>query len=190
MPKTRTAGELSPRQREELLAALQDRFENHMSRHKGVAWADVQARLEGSPAKLWSLHEMERSGGEPDVIGRDRKSGAYLFCDCAAESPKGRRSVCYDREALESRKEHRPADSALDMAAAMGIELLTEEEYRELQKLGDFDTKTSSWLATPPDVRQLGGAIFGDRRYGRVFVYHNGAQSYYAARAFRGLLRV
>jgi hypothetical protein len=169
---------------------LQTRFEKHMSRHKGVAWADVQARLEGDPGKLASLQEMERTGGEPDVVGRDKATGQYLFYDCAAESPAGRRSVCYDREALDSRKEHKPANSAMDMAGEMGIELLTEEEYRALQKLGEFDLKTSSWIATPESIRKLGGALFCDRRYDQVFVYHNGASSYYAARGFRGSLRV
>ncbi len=161
-----------------------------MSRHKGLKWAQVEAKLEANPAKLWSLQEMERTGGEPDVVGHDKKSGEFMFCDCSAESPAGRRSVCYDRAALESRKEHQPKTSAMDMAAAMGIELLTEAEYRQLQELGAFDTKTSSWLQTPSDIRKLGGALFGDFRYGHVFVYHNGAQSYYAARAFRGSLRV
>jgi len=186
----RTGQSLSAAQRRELLATLQERFEKNMGRHEGLEWADVEARLEAHPAKLRSLHEMERSGGEPDVVGRDRKTGEYVFFDCSAESPAGRRSVCYDREALESRKEHKPKESAMEMAAAMGIELLTEEEYRELQALGEFDLKTSSWLKTPADVRQLGGALYGDRRYGRVFVYHNGAPSYYAARGFRGALRV
>lgn len=181
---------LALRQREELLKALKARFEKHMHRHKGVEWAKVQARLDARPDKLRSLHEMERTGGEPDVVGHDKKTGEYVFFDCSAETPKGRRSLCYDREGLESRKEHKPADSALDMAAAMGIELLTEEQYRELQTLGEFDTKTSSWLKTPAEIRRLGGAIFGDRRYDRVFVYHNSAPSYYAARAFRGSLRV
>lgn len=180
---------LNAKQREELLATLQARFEQNMRRHEGMEWAEVRARLEARPEKLWSLNEMERTGGEPDVIGHDRKTGEYLFCDCSAESPKGRRSICYDREALESRKEARPANNAVDMAAAMGVELLTEAQYRELQELGEFDTKTSSWVQTPPDVRKLGGALFCDRRYGRVFLYHNGAQSYYAARGFRGLLR-
>jgi hypothetical protein len=161
-----------------------------MNRHKGLQWANVQAKLETNTEKLWSLNEMERTGGEPDVVGRDTKTGEYIFYDCSAESPKGRRSVCYDREGLESRKEHRPKNNAMDMAAAMGIEILTEGQYRELQKLGDFDTKTSSWLKTPSEIRELGGAIFADRRYGNVFVYHNGAQSYYAGRAFRGSLRV
>jgi hypothetical protein len=181
---------LSPRQHEELLRALKARFEKNTNRHKGLEWAKVQAKLQASIEKLWSLNEMERTGGEPDVVGHDKKTGEYIFYDCSAESPKGRRSVCYDREALESRKEHKPEDNAIDMAAAMGIELLTEEQYRELQKLGDFDTKTSSWVKTPSDIRKLGGAIFCDRRYDTVFVYHNGAESYYAARAFRGSLRV
>jgi hypothetical protein len=180
----------SPRQGGDLLETLKARFEEHMGRHQGLEWAKVRARLEASPDKLRSLKEMERTGGEPDVVGHDPRTGDYLFCDCSAESPSERRSVCYDREGLESRKEHRPANSATDMAAAMGVELLTEEEYRELQKLGPFDTKTSSWLKTPADIRKLGGAIFGDCRFGRVFVYHNGAQSYYGARAFRGSLRV
>jgi hypothetical protein len=181
---------LSPQQREELLGALKSRFEKNMTRHKGLEWAKVQAKLEAHPEKLSSLHEMERTGGEPDVVGHDKKTGEYLFCDCSAESPKGRRSICYDREALDSRKEHKPENSAVNMAAAMGIELLTEEQYRELQQLGNFDTKTSSWVKTPSDIRKLGGALFCDRRYGHVFVYHNGAESYYAARAFRGSLRV
>ncbi len=181
---------LAPELRKELLGALQARFEKNMNRHKGLAWAQVQGKLEADAEKLWSLHEMERTGGEPDVVGRDEKTGGYIFYDCSAESPKGRRSLCYDREALESRKEHKPKDSAMDMAAAMGIELLTEEQYRELQKLGNFDTKTSSWVKTPSDIRTLGGALFCDRRYDTVFVYHNGAESYYAARAFRGSLRV
>ena len=182
--------ELSPEQREELLSALEARFEKNTNRHEGLAWAKVQAKLEANAEKLWSLHEMERTGGEPDVVGHDKQTGGYIFYDCSAESPKGRRSVCYDREGLESRKEHRPENSAVDMAAAMGIELLTEEQYRELQQLGEFDTKTSSWLQTPAAIRKLGGAIFADFRYGHVFVYHNGAHSYYAARAFRGSLRV
>ena len=182
--------ELSREQGEKLLSALQARFEKNMNRHKGLEWAQVQAKLEANAEKLWSLSEMERTGGEPDVVGHDKKTGEYIFYDCSAESPKGRRSVCYDREALESRKEHKPEDNAIDMAAAMGIELLTEEQYRELQKLGNFDTKTSSWVKTPSDIRKLGGALFCDRRYGHVFVYHNGAESYYAARAFRGSLRV
>jgi hypothetical protein len=182
--------ELSPEQHEELLEALKDRFAKNMSRHQGLEWTSVRAKLETHPDKLWSLHEMERTGGEPDVVGQDKTSGEYLFYDCAAESPNGRRSVCYDREGLQSRKEHKPENNAVDMAAAMGLELLTEEEYRELQKLGPFDTKTSSWLKTPTEIRKLGGALFGDFRYGQVFVYHNGAQSYYAARAFRGRLKV
>ena len=182
--------ELSPEQREELLKALKVRFEKNINRHKDLEWAKVQARLEANPEKLWSLNEMERTGGEPDVVGYDKKTGEYIFYDCSAESPKGRRSVCYDREGLESRKEHKPENNAIDMAAAMGIELLTEGQYRELQKLGNFDTKTSSWVKTPSDIRKLGGALFCDRRYGNVFVYHNGAESYYAARGFRGSLRV
>ncbi len=182
--------ELSPKQRAELVSILKARFEKTMNRHKGLEWAKVEARLEASPGKLWSLNEMERTGGEPDVVGHDKKTGEYIFYDCSAETPKGRTSVCYDREGLESRKEHRPDNTAMDMAAAMGIELLTEEEYLELQTLGDFDTKTSSWVKTPADIRKLGGALYGDRRYGRVFVGHNGAQSYYAARAFRCSLRV
>ena len=181
---------LSPEQRKELLRALKARFEKNMNRHKGLEWARVQAKLEANTEKLWSLNEMERSGGEPDVVGFDKKTGEYIFYDCSAESPKGRRSFCYDGEALQSRKEHKPENNAIDMAAAMGIELLTEEQYRELQQLGNFDAKTSSWVKTPSDIRKLGGAIFCDRRYGHVFVYHNGAESYYAARAFRGSLRV
>jgi hypothetical protein len=177
-------------QSEQLLKALQTRFEENKDRHKGMDWAQVRTKLESNPKKMRSLHEMERTGGEPDVVGLDRKTGEYIFYDCSAESPKGRRSVCYDREALDSRKEHKPADSATDMAAAMGIELLTEEQYRQLQKLGNFDTKTSSWVQTPADIRKLGGALFCDRRYDTVFLYHNGAESYYAARAFRGALRV
>lgn len=181
---------MKAQQRDELFKALKTRFEKNMNRHKGIEWAQVQARLEANAEKLRSLHEMERTGGEPDVVGHDKGTGEYIFYDCSAESPKGRRSVCYDREALESRKEHQPENNAIDMAAAMGIELLTEEQYRELQKLEDFDTKTSSWVKTPSDIRELGGALFCDRRYGHVFVYHNGAQSYYAARGFRGSLRV
>ena len=182
--------DLSPKQREELLKTLRARFEKNMNRHEGLAWAKVQARLEANAGKLWSLHEMESTGGEPDVVGHDKRSGEYVFYDCAAESPKNRRSLCYDREALEERKEFKPKNSAVGMAEAMGLELLTEEEYRELQKLGEFDTKTSSWVKTPAEIRKLGGALFCDRRFGRVFVYHNGAQSYYAGRAFRGSLRV
>jgi Protein of unknown function (DUF4256) len=181
---------LSSERRDELLRALKARFEKTMNRHKGLEWDRVQARLEANTSKLWSLIEMERTGGEPDVAGHDQKTGEYIFYDCSAESPKGRRSVCYDREALEGRKEHKPENNAIDMAAAMGIELLTEEQYRELQQLGGFDTKTSSWVKTPSDIRKLGGALFCDRRYNTVFVYHNGAESYYAARAFRGSLRV
>ena len=184
------ARELSPKQRDELMRTLKARFEKHMSRHKGHAWPNVEARLDANPDKLWSLQQMEITGGEPDVVGLDRKTGEYVFFDCAAESPKGRRSVCYDREALEARKEHKPKDSAMAMAAAMGIEMLSEEQYRELQTLGEFDTKTSSWITTPASIRKLGGAIFCDRRYDHVFTYHNGAESYYAARAFRGVLRV
>ena len=182
--------ELSPSQRGELFRVLKARFEKNMSRHKGLDWAKVQAKLETNTEKLWSLNEMEITGGEPDVVGYDKKTGEYIFYDCSAESPKDRRSLCYDCEALEARKEHKPEDNALDMAEALGIELLTEEQYRELQKLGNFDTKTSSWVATPPAIRKLGGAIFCDRRYDTVFVYHNGAESYYAARGFRGSLRV
>ena len=182
--------ELSTKHREELLNTLKARFEKNINRHKGLEWAKVQAKLEANTEKLWSLNEMERTGGEPDVVGHDKKTGEYIFYDCSPESPKGRRSVCYDREALESRKEHKPEDNAIDMAAAIGIELLTEEQYRELQKLGNFDSKTSSWVKTPADIRKLGGALFCDRRYNTVFVYHNGAESYYAARGFRGSLRV
>ena len=182
--------QLSSEQRKELLGALQERFEKNLSRHKGLDWAKVQARLEASPEKLWSLNEMERTGGEPDVVGHDKKSGEYIFFDCSAQSPKGRVSFCYDREALDSRKEHKPKNSVMDLAAAMGIELFTEEEYFELQKLGEFDTKSSSWLKTPAEIRELGGAIYGDRRYGRVFIGHNGAESYYGGRAFRGSLKV
>jgi len=181
---------LSKKQREEILRALAARFEKNMNRHKGLAWSEVQAKLEANAEKLWSLHEMERTGGEPDVVGHDKKTGEYIFYDCSEESPKGRRSICYDREALDARKENKPKDNAVGMAAAMGVELLTEEQYRELQKLGDFDTKTSSWVKTPSAVRKLGGALFCDRRFDTVFVYHNGAESYYAARGFRGWLRV
>jgi hypothetical protein len=182
--------EMSPEQREELLRALKARFEKNMNRHKNLDWAKVHAKLEANTEKLWSLNEMERTGGEPDVVGHDKKTGEYIFYDCSAESPKGRRSVCYDREGQESRKEHKPENNAIDMAAAMGTELLTEEQYRELQKLGNFDTKTSSWVKTPSDIRKLGGALFADRRYNTIFVYHNSAPSYYAARGFRGSLRV
>jgi len=181
--------ELAPEQHEVLLSALKARFEKNMNRHKDLEWHKVQAKLESNPEKLWSLNEMERTGGEPDVVGHDKTTGEYIFFDCSAESPKGRRSLCYDGEALESRKQHKPDNNAVDMAAAMGIELLTEEQYRELQKHGNFDTKTSSWVQTPADIRKLGGAIFADYRYGHVFVYHNGAESYYAARGFRGSLR-
>ncbi len=182
--------ELLPADREELLSALKTRFKENMGRHKGLEWAKVQAKLEANTNKLWSLSEMERTGGEPDVVGFDKKTSRFIFYDCSAESPKGRRSLCYDRAAWESRKEHKPKNNAIDMAAAMGIELLTEEQYRELQKLGNFDSKTSSWLTTPSEIRKLGGAIFADYRVGRVFVYHNGAESYYGGRAFRGSLRV
>jgi hypothetical protein len=185
-----TKKELATRQREELLKGLKARFEKNMGRHKGVEWSKVQARLEANPEKLWSLNAMESTGGEPDVVGHDKKTGEYIFYDCAPESPNGRRSLCYDGEALAARKEHKPENSAVDLATEMGVELLTEEEYRALQKLGKFDTKTSSWLKTPPAIRKLGGAIFADYRYGTVFVYHNGVQSYYAGRAFRGSLRV
>jgi len=181
---------MKAQQRDELLKTLKTRFEKNMNRHKGLEWAKVQARLEANTEKLRSLHEMERTGGEPDVVGHDERTGEYIFYDCSAESPKDRRSVCYDREALESRKEHQPENNAIDMAAAMGIELLTEEQYRELQKLGELDAKTSSWVKTPSEIRKLGGALFCDRRYGHVFVYHNGAQSYYANRGFRGSLRI
>jgi Protein of unknown function (DUF4256) len=193
MPKAKASNgkkDLSPKQREELLRTLQARFQANMPRHKGLVWGDVEDKVEANAEKLWSLSEMERTDGEPDVVGHDKKTGEYIFYDCSAESPKSRRSLCYDREALESRKEHKPKDSALDMAANIGIELLTEEQYRELQKLGEFDTKTSSWVETPADIRKLGGALFCDRRYDTVFVYHNGAESYYGARGFRGSLRV
>jgi hypothetical protein len=182
--------ELSAQQREELISTLKARFEENMKRHKGIEWAKVQAKLEANREKLRSLHEMESTGGEPDIVGYDKTTDEYIFYDCSAESPKGRRSLCYDGEALEARKANKPRDSAVGVAAAMGIELLTEEQYRALQKLGNFDTKTSSWVKTPADIRDLGGAIFGDYRYGRVFIYHNGADSYYAARGFRGSLRV
>lgn len=182
--------ELSSEQRQELLSTLRARFEKNMARHKGLGWAKVQTKLEANPKKLWSLDDMEVTGGEPDVVGFDEKTGEYLFCDCSAESPKGRRSICYDPEALESRKEYKPADSAVGMAENMGIDLLTEEQYRELQQLGEFDIKTSSWVKTPAAIRKLGGALFCDRRFNTVFVYHNGAESYYGARAFRGSLRV
>ncbi|AXF57919.1 DUF4256 domain-containing protein [Salicibibacter kimchii] len=182
--------ELSPEQREELLGALKDRFEKNMHRHKGLEWGQAQAKLEANPEKLWSLSEMERTEGEPDVVAYDEETNEFIFCDCSKESPKGRRSVCYDREALESRKKNKPENNAIDMATAMGVELLTEEQYRELQKLENFDMKTSSWIQTPSDIRELGGAIFCDYRYGQVFVYHNGAESYYGARGFRGSLRV
>lgn len=182
--------ELSPEQREEILGILKARFEKNMNRHQDLEWAKVQAKLEANSEKLWSLSEMERTEGEPDVVGYDKETDEYIFCDCSAESPKGRRSICYDHEALESRKQHKPDNSAINMAADMGIEILTEEQYRELQKLGNFDLKTSSWVKTPDNIRKLGGAIFCDRRYDTVFVYHNGAESYYAARGFRGSLRV
>lgn len=186
MPKTT----LSPKQRQDLLKELKARFEKNMNRHKGLAWGEVQTRLDANANKLWSLYEMERTGGEPDVVAQDKKTSEFIFYDCSAESPKGRRSLCYDREALDSRKENKPKDSALDMAAAIGIELLTEDQYRELQKVGEFDRTTSSWVQTPPDIRKLGGALFCDRRFNTVFLYHNGAESYYAARGFRGSLRV
>jgi len=185
-----TKKKLSPEQRKELLLTLKTRFEKNMGRHKGIEWVKVQTKLETNSGKLWSLHEMERTGGEPDIVAYDKKTGEYIFYDCSAESPNGRRSVCYDHDALESRKEHKPKNSAIDLAADMGIELLREEEYRDLQKLGNFDEKTSSWITTPSDIRKLGGALFCDRRYDHVFVYHNGADSYYAARGFRGSLRV
>lgn len=187
---TESKKEISAAEAQELFKTLKNRFEKNMNRHEGMEWANVQAKLEALPEKLWSLSEMERTGGEPDVVGEDKASGELIFVDCSAESPKGRRSICYDREALDSRKEYKPADSAMDMAAAMGIELLTEEQYRELQKLGTFDLKTSSWVKTPPEIRNLGGAIFCDRRYNTVFVYHNGAESYYGVRGFRGTLNV
>jgi hypothetical protein len=188
--KATSKKELSPAQRDALLATLEARFEKHANRHKGIEWAKVRAKLEANPDKLSSLNEMEKTGGEPDVVGFDKKSGEYLFVDCSAQTPKDRRSVCYDHEALKSRKEHKPKNSAVEMAQAMGVELLTEEQYRELQTLGEFDTTTSSWVATPPAIRKLGGALFCDRRYDTVFLYHNGAESYYAARGFRGALKV
>jgi hypothetical protein len=191
MSKTKDSKKrLLSERRDELLDVLMLRFEKNMTRHKGIEWNTVQTKVKANPEKLWSLYEMERTGGEPDVIGFDKKSGEYIFCDCSAESPKGRRSICYDHEALESRKENKPEDSAMNMANEMAIEILTEEQYRELQKLGSFDTKTSSWVKTPSQIRKLGGALFCDRRYDHVFLYHNGAESYYAARGFRGLLRV
>jgi hypothetical protein len=190
MKAVKTKQELSAEQREKLFRTLQARFEKHRNRHEGLEWAKVRAKLEANAEKMWSLGEMESSGGEPDVVGHDKKTGEYIFFDCSPESPKDRRSFCYDRDALDSRKEHKPKNNAVGMAAAMGIELLTEEQYHELQKLGDFDTKTSSWLKTPVAMRKLGGALFGDLRFGRVFLYHNGAESYYAARGFRGWLRV
>lgn len=190
MKAVKTNKELSAEQREELLNVLKARFEKNMSRHRGLEWAKVKAKLDANTEKLWSLHEMEKTGGEPDAVGHDKKTGEYIFFDCSAESPKGRTSLCYDREALDSRKEHKPKSNVVELAAAMGIELLTEEQYLELQKLGEFDTKTSSWVKTPDDIRKLGGALYCDRRYGRVFVGHNGAQSYYSGRAFRGSLRV
>lgn len=190
MKGTGTKKELSLKDREAFFKVLKSRFGKNMNRHQGVEWAQIQAKLEANPEKLWSLHEMEESGGEPDVVDHDPKSGEILFFDCSPESPKGRTSVCYDREALDSRKEHKPKTSAMELAAAMGVEILTEAQYFELQKLGEFDTKSTTWVATPADIRKLGGAIYGDRRYGRVFIGHNGAQSYYSARGFRGSLRV
>ena len=190
MTAAKTKKESSPKQAEELLAALQSRFEKNSSRHPGIDWAKVKAKVQANPDKLWSLSEMERTGGEPDVVGHDKKTGEYVFFDCAPESPAGRRSFCYDREALDSRKTAKPKNNAMDAATAMGIELLTEDQYQELQRLGNFDTKTSSWLKAPAEMRKLGGALFGDRRFGRVFLYHNGAESYYAGRAFRGSLKV
>ncbi|MCD8510101.1 MAG: DUF4256 domain-containing protein [Bacillus sp. (in: Bacteria)] len=190
MTEVNNEKELSPQQQEELLSVLKDRFEKNMHRHPYIEWAQIQAKLEAHPEKLWSLNEMDRTGGEPDVVGQDEVTNEYIFYDCSAESPKGRRSVCYDQAALEARKKHKPDNSAVNMATEMGIELLTEEQYRELQKLGKFDAKTSSWVQTPDDIRELGGALFCDWRYGHVFVYHNGADSYYGARGFRGSLRV
>ena len=185
-----TKKELTPEKRKELLGVLKVRFEKNMERHKGLEWPKLQDKLQAKAEKLWSLHEMERTGGEPDVVGHDERTGEYIFYDCSAESPKGRRSVCYDREALESRKEHKPENNAMDMAAAIGVEILTEEQYRDLQKVGHFDTKTSSWVKTPSEIRKLGGALYCDRRYNHVFLYHNGAESYYAVRSFRASLRV
>ena len=190
MKDIKSPRKLTPAQREALLATLKTRFEQNRHRHAGLEWTKVEARLAAAPAKLWSLHEMERTGGEPDVVSHDAKTGACIFIDCSAQSPEGRMSLCYDREALDSRKEHKPNGSAMDLAAAIGIELLTEAQYQELQQLGSFDTKSSSWLKTPPEIRKLGGAIYGDRRFGRVFIYHNGAQSYYSGRGFRGWLMV
>jgi hypothetical protein len=190
MKRAETRRELPQKLREELLGALKGRFENNMKRHAGIEWVKVEAKLKANPEKLWPLSEMEKTGGAPDVVGHDKETGEFIFVDCSAESPDGRRSVCYDREGLDSRKEHKPKNNAMDMAAAMGIEVLTEDQYRELQELGEFDTKTSSWLKAPAEMRKLGGGLFGDRRFDRVFVYHNGPQSYYAGRAFRGMLRV
>jgi hypothetical protein len=190
MTAAKTKKELTPAQRQDLLKTMQTRFEKNVNRHQGIEWAKVKSRLEANPEKLWSLGEMERTGGEPDVVGRDKKTGEYIFFDCSPESPKDRRSFCYDREALDSRKENKPKNNAMDAASAIGIELLTEDQYLDLQKLGEFDLKTSSWLKAPAEMRKLGGALFGDRRFGRVFFYHNGAESYYAARAFRGSLKV
>lgn len=190
MKTAKAKNELPPKEREELLATLKSRFEKNMSRHAGLDWGKVKARLDANAGKLWSLAEMENSGGEPDVVAHDKKTGEFIFFDCSPESPKGRTSICYDREALDSRKEFKPKTSAVEMATAMGVELLTEEQYRELQELGEFDTKSSSWLATPPAMRKLGGALYGDRRFGRVFAYHNGAQSYYSGRGFRSVLHV
>lgn len=190
MSNFKTQNELLPEQRDELLGKLKARFEKNMNRHKAIQWTEIQAKLEADSRKLWSLNEMERTGGEPDVVGYDKTTDEYIFFDCSDESPEGRRNICYDREALEARKEHKPDNNVMDMAAAMGVGVLTEEQYRELQKLGNFDAKTSSWLQTPPEIRKLGGAIFGDRRYNHIFVYHNGASSYYGTRGFRGSLRV
>lgn len=190
MNMNRHKSDLSPEQREKLLTVLKTRFEKNMNRHMGLEWAKVEAKIKANAEKLWSLNEMERTGGEPDIVDWDKNSGEYIFYDCSAESPQGRRNICYDREALDARKEFKPENSAVDLAVAMGIELLTEEEYRQLQKMGKFDTKTSSWVKAPPNIRKLGGAVFCDRRYDHVFLYHNGAQSYYASRGFRGSLRV